>query len=159
MVRFRFVPFYIAIASVCAFSQQTASIMDQVIAISVDAKVTNGDDEKIWGMEHKTLTVSGRSVSIKLEGGNIEVYSYLTPYSQEDDMVLLVAHGEILVENPETHEKKHYSGMDSINVKLGDKAIFFPLGLADPPISHDVVLSIEISVDLYTNLQKKSTKR
>ena len=148
-----------ALSCFYAYSQQTASIMDQILAISVDAKVTNDKNEKIWGMEHKTLTVSGRSVSIKLEGANIEVYSYLTPYNQEDDTLLLVAHGEILVADPKTHEKHHYSGMDSIPVKLGEKAIFFPLGLADPSITRDMTLSIEITVDLYTNLQKKSTKR
>ncbi|MBN2510352.1 MAG: hypothetical protein JXB03_08750 [Spirochaetales bacterium] len=143
----------------CLFSQQTASIMDQVLAISVEAGVSNENAEKLWGMEHNTLTISGRSVSIRLEGANIEIYSYLTPFDQNDGNVLLVAHGEIIVQNPETGEKKHYSGMDSITVGFGEKALFFPLGLADPSVRRGLILKIEITVDFYTNLQKKSTKR
>ena len=159
------VKFRLLLAAACIFliqpliGQETSSVMEQILVISIDANVKNNAGKTIWGMEHNTLTISGRSVHIKLEGGNIEIFSNLTPYAQSDDEFLLVAQGEIWIKEEGSEEKTHYSGMDSVSVKLGEKAIFFPLGMAEDSLHPNYTLEIEIGVNLYTNLQKKSTKR
>ena len=142
-----------------AEAQEVSSVMEQILVISIDARVNSHEGESIWSVEHSTLTVPGRSVQLKLEGTNILIYANLTPYLQNSGEVLLFAQGEIWINDMVHAEKRYFSGMDSVPVKIGEKVLFFPLGVTTDEMEQDINLEIEIGVDLYTNLQKKSTKR
>ena len=131
------------------------NLANQILYLQIDARLLSGQGEKLWEMENKAYTISGRTVDVRLEGTNILAISRLTPYTREDETVLLVAQGEVWYTRSKEEGMKYYSGMTSIPVALGESAIFFPLGV-DPEKSADAFsIEIEITVDLYTRMVEK----
>ena len=129
--------------------------LDQVLYVDIKARLLSGEGESLWQMENKAYTISGRTVDVRLEGSNILAISRLTPYTREDETVLLVAQGEVWYTRSEDEGMKYYSGMTSIPVALGESALFFPLGVRPKKTEGAFILEIEITVDLYTRLTEK----
>jgi hypothetical protein len=130
-------------------------LLQQVLYLEFEARLLSGNGELLWKMENKAHTISGRTVDIRLEGGNVLAISRLTPYIQGDDTVLLVAQGEVWYNRNNPRDVEYYTGMTSIPIALGEGAIFFPLGIHDQPDQSAYIIEIEITVDRYTQLQKK----
>ncbi len=129
-------------------------LIRQVLYLEFHARLLTGGGELLWEMENKAYTISGRTVDVRLEGGNVLAISHLTPYLRNDDMVLLVAQGEVWYNRNNPRDVKYYSGMTSIPIELGESAIFFPLGLNEKIEQTAYIIEIEITVDRYTQLQK-----
>ncbi len=129
-------------------------LLRQVLYLDFHARLLSGSGELLWEMENKAYTISGRTVDIRLEGGNVLAISHLTPYLQGEDKVLLVAQGEVWYNRNRPRDVKYYSGMTSIPIALGESAIFFPLGLNEKTEKTAYIIEIEITVDRYTQLQK-----
>lgn len=129
-------------------------LLQQVLYLEFDARLLSGNGELLWQMENRAYTISGRTVDVRLEGGNVLAISRLTPYLKDDDTVLLVAQGEVWYNRNNPRDVKYYSGMTSIPIDLGESAIFFPLGMHDQPDKAAYTIEIEITVDRYTQLQK-----
>ena len=130
-------------------------LLRQVLYLEFHARLLSGDGELLWEMENKAYTITGRTVDVRLEGGNVLAISHLTPYLQDTDMVLLVAQGEVWYDRKSPRNVKYYSGMTSIPLALGESAIFFPLGINEKKEQTAYIIEIEITIDRYTQLRNK----
>ncbi len=103
-------------------------ILDNALMIKIEARLLPDGKNAIWNQKSEELTIPGRSVAVKLVGGNLTIYAIFTPYTMDNGNLLLVAQGQVwLTEEPEK-EVKYLSTFKSIPVSLGEKVVFFPLG-------------------------------
>ena len=108
------------------------SLLDKAFNVNIVARVTEGGEETVWNMEISRLTISGRSVKVKVNAGNIVVLATITPYEdykKDKKTVLLVVQGQTFVRGKEEDEVKIQSAFQSIPVRLGEPVFFFPLGV------------------------------
>ncbi|GHU13891.1 hypothetical protein FACS1894161_4230 [Spirochaetia bacterium] len=86
------------------------------------------------------ITLSGKPVSVKLEGVNTLIYVQFTPFLNEKGEHLLVTQSQIWVNVP--GEGMHYqTSMQSMRLNFGEKIVFLPLGNVDTPrIELEIVL-------------------
>lgn len=123
------------------------ALIDNALQIKIVARVLPPDETPIWDMESTKLTIPGRSIAIQLVGSNIRIFAIFTPYKSEDETILLVAQGQVwLTELPEK-EVKYLSTFRSIPITLGEKILFFPLGLTSEIIKSDF-FNIELEIQI-----------
>lgn len=132
MKRLGHVAALLLLASAAAQAEEIEEIlqllMDKAIRVEITARVTEDDRETVWNMELSRLTVSGKAVSVRLDGSNIVVLAEFTPYREEDGSYLLVAQGETLVTTPEGRTVRYRPTVKSMPVNVGESVLFFPLG-------------------------------
>lgn len=130
-------------------------ILDKALQLNIIATVLPTGAEQEWNMQSSKLTIPGRSIAVKLLGENIRIFVVLTPYWQENGKLLLVAQGEVLLSEIAESEVKYLSTVKSIPISLGEKVLFFPLGVSKRlPKSFNIQLEIEILS--YKDLLEKS---
>jgi len=130
-------------------------ILDKALQLNIIATVLPSGTEQEWNMQSSKLTIPGRSIAVKLLGENIRIFVVLTPYWQENGKLLLVAQGEVLLSEMAESEVKYLSTVKSIPISLGEKVLFFPLGVSQElPKSFNIQLEIEILS--YKDLLEKS---
>lgn len=118
--------------------------------------ITRIVDEKgitVWDAEMSRITISGKSVKVKLQGVNILVITDITPYIRNDNTVLLVSQGEVWIGSTESEEMNHYSTIKSLPVSMGESIMFFPLGVIKAMDKKIYNIELEIQV----NPNKKET--
>jgi hypothetical protein len=130
-------------------------LMDKAIRVEITARVTEDDRETVWNMELSRLTVSGKAVSVRLDGSNIVVLAEFTPYREEDGSYLLVAQGETLVTTPEGRTVRYRPTVKSMPVNVGESVLFFPLGTGrvdlevDPEETSSLNIELEVRIVPY----------
>lgn len=130
-------------------------LMDKAIRVEITARVTQEGHETVWNMELSRLTVSGKAVSIRLDGSNIVVIAEFTPYREEDGSYLLVAQGETLVTTPEGQTVRYRPTVKSMPVSVGEPVLFFPLGTSKldlevgPPDVESFNIELEVRIVPY----------
>jgi hypothetical protein len=97
--------------------------------------------------------IEGKKLSVNLNtrilGGENEtvIIADITPYFNPDNTIFLVAKGEIfLSDSDDSEEVKYYTTLKSLPVDVGEKVIFFPLGMAYDSKSNFYVIEMEIQV-------------
>ncbi len=135
-------------------ASDSANLLDQVLSLKLHARLINSSGDVAWQMDNNAYTISGRTVDVRLEGSNVMAISRLTPYLNNDEGVLLVAQGEVWYNRFSAEDVKYLSGMTSIPLKLGESALFFPMGV-DPHGDGEssFILEIEITVNKLSQLQ------
>lgn len=125
-------------------------LVDKAIQVEITARVTADGRETVWNMELSRLTVSGKAVSIRLDGSNIVVIAEFTPYREEDGTYLLVAQGETLVTTPEGEIVRYRPTVKSMPVNVGEAVLFFPLGTSklDLEVGPEDVRSMNIELEV-----------
>ena len=131
-------------------------LTDKALSIHITARITQNDEETVWDMELTRVTISGRTVTIRLEGSNIVVVANFTPYREEGDSVLLVAQGQtwISIDDSET-DVQYRTSFTSLPVTLGEPALFFPLGsrpigvTLDTDATESFNIELEVTVEQY----------
>ncbi|MGM0674870.1 MAG: hypothetical protein ACQETQ_09255 [Spirochaetota bacterium] len=104
-------------------------LSDKVMRVDITARVTSGGEETVWDMELTRVTISGRAVTLRLDGSNITVVSKFTPYYDSDDSVLLVAQGQTwITQEGDSSEVDYQTSFKSMPVELGESVVFLPLG-------------------------------
>jgi hypothetical protein len=79
-------------------------------------------------------------------GENIVITAQFTPYMQEDGRNVLLAQGQIWINEPE--KGIHYqSTMQTIPLEYGEQLYFFPLGKVDS--GHDTRIEIQLELNPY----------
>jgi hypothetical protein len=108
------------------------ALLDNALNVNIVARITENGEKTVWNMDISRVTISGRSVQVKLNIGNTIVLATITPYeTQKDDSpsILLVIQGQTLIKSAEDDEIKVQNTFESIPVKLGEPIFFFPLGV------------------------------
>jgi len=97
-----------------------------------------------WNESHRTVTIPGHSVELKLLGANVVVALQFTPYVQRRGARrFLVAQGQVWVDTPD-HGVSYHASMQAIPLEFGEPIYFFPLG----PVTEGAP-SIEVVLTLY----------
>ena len=145
--------------AVCALSiesQQTEledalrDLLENALEVKVVATVLPPNSQPVWNMEKTELTIPGRSVDIQITGKNIRVHAVFTPYRNEDDDLILVAQGQIWLSEPPEQEIRYASTYRSIPISLGEKILFFPLGMSGEIVDTEFTLRVEIQIVPHT---------
>ncbi len=130
-------------------------ILDEALQLNIIARVLPLGTEQEWNMRSSKLTIPGRSIAVKLLGENIRIFIVLTPYWQENGKLLLVAQGEVLISEMAESEVKYLSTVKSIPISLGEKVLFFPLGVSRE-LRKSFNIELEIEILSYKDLLEKS---
>lgn len=130
-------------------------ILDKALQLNVIARVLPPGEEQEWNIQSSKLTIPGKSIAVKLFGENIRIFVMLTPYWQENGKLLLVAQGEVLLSEMAESEVKYLSTVKSIPVSLGEKVLFFPLGVSQE-LRKSFNIQLEIEILSYKDLLEKS---
>lgn len=130
-------------------------ILDKALQLNIIARVLPLGAEQEWKMQSSKLTIPGRSIAVKLLGENIRIFVVLTPYWQENGKLLLVAQGEVLLSEMAESEVKYLSAVKSIPISLGEKVLFFPLGVSQE-LRKSFNIQLEIEILSYKDLLEKS---
>ena len=103
------------------------ALLDQALTVHITARVVENGRVTVQSYELTRVTISGRAVRLRLEGGNLIVIAEFTPYESADG-ILLVAEGQILLRTPDDEEIKYVTSLRSIPVSAGERVVFYPLG-------------------------------
>lgn len=98
------------------------------LTINITANVLGPGGACIWTTDISRITISGRSVKVKISGGNIFVITDITPYINDNDTILLVSQGEVWIGTSGSKTVNHYATIKSVPVKPGERAFFSLLG-------------------------------
>ena len=110
-------------------------------------RILGQENDTLWHMDSSQVTVSGEAVKVKLTGENLVVIANITPFLNPDNTLFLVAKGEIfMTDSNDSEEVKYYTTLKSLPVSVGEKVIFFPLGMAYDSNSNIYSMEMEIQV-------------
>jgi hypothetical protein len=120
---------------------------NRALSIKIITRIVDEQGDTIWDTEMSRITISGKSVKVKLSGVNLLVITDITPYIRNDSTILLVSQGEIWIGSSESGEMNHYSTIKSLPVSMGESALFFPLGVikADDKKIYNIELEIQVN--------------
>jgi hypothetical protein len=103
-------------------------LQDKALSVHITARITQDGEQTVWDMNLSRVTISGRAVTVRLDGSNVVVVARFTPYKEADDSILLVAQGETWVTASGDDNTRYRTSFKSLPVELGESVVFFPLG-------------------------------
>jgi hypothetical protein len=125
-------------------------ISDKALSVQIRLRLLDKDKEITWDAESAHITVVGRAVNIRLVASDVIIDSYITPFGDLGENLVLVANGEIWYTNPGVEKGIRYeSFIKSLPVKTGEKVIFFPLGVAVDSDTNIYTIQLEIDIRPY----------
>ncbi|MDR0503432.1 MAG: hypothetical protein LBH16_08945 [Treponema sp.] len=114
-----------------AEDQQAADIMPglrrRALMVDINARVLEEKQVVVWNENHTKLTIPGNPVGIKLVGSNVVVALQFTPFVRRGGQHLLVAQGQIWIDDPEKGIC-YYTSILTFPLEFGEPIYFFPLG-------------------------------
>ncbi len=127
------------------------ALLDQALTVRITARVVEDGQVTVQSYDLTRVTIAGRAVRLRLEGGNLIIIAEFTPY-EADDGILLVAEGQILLRTPDEEEVKYMTALRSIPLAIGERVVFYPLGRTtfdvDADTDHGHRLNIELEVEV-----------
>jgi len=103
-------------------------LQDEALSVHITARITQDGSETLWDMDLSRVTISGRAVTVRLDGSNVVVVARFTPYQETENSILLVAQGETWVTAEGQENTSYRTSFKSLPVRLGESVVFFPLG-------------------------------
>jgi len=98
------------------------------LVLNINGRVLNQDQEVIWNESHEKITIPGSPVGIQLVGSNIVVAVQFTPFIRRRNGNVLVAQGQIWINDPNRGGVNYYTSIQTIPMEFGEPIYFFPLG-------------------------------
>ncbi len=126
-------------------------LADSAMGVHITARITQGSEQTVWNMDVTRVTISGRAVTVRLDGSNVTVVAKFTPYRDSEDSILLVAQGQTWISRDGTEEAVDYqTAFESMPIQLGETVVFLPLGdnelTMDVETEQSTTLNIELEV-------------
>ena len=122
--------------------------LKQVLSMNIEARISEFGEDAVWKVESSKHTIPGRSVSVKLVGENIVVLADFTPYVDTDSSIVLVAQAHVWISPQGGKPLEHFTALKSLPVRMGEKVLFFPLGVtsleANSDNTYNIVLEIHV---------------
>ena len=133
------------------FDDALRELADSAMGVHITARITQGSEQTVWNMDVTRVTISGRAVTVRLDGSNVTVVAKFTPYRDSQDSVLLVAQGQTWISRDGTEEAVDYqTAFESMPIQLGESVVFLPLGdnelTMDVETGESTTLNIELEV-------------
>jgi hypothetical protein len=135
------------------------SELEQLLNMNIAARVSETGEEAVWRVESSKRTVPGRSVSVKLVGENIVILADFTPYVDSDASLVLVAQGHVWISPRAGEPLKYLSTLKSIPVRMGEKVLFFPLGVKSLEATSDTTYNIELEIEVQPETHEQAEKK
>jgi hypothetical protein len=130
---------------------------EKALKVHISARVIENGDVSVWNMDISKITISGKTVNVRLRGDDILVYANITPYTEGDNSILLVAQGQVWINSPDSQQVKYKSTIKSLPITVGEKVLFYPLGVADPNQMDIVTVELAIEVTPYHKIMSGPT--
>lgn len=131
------------------FRKALEYLQGEAVSVNINARITGQDGKSVWNAESQRLTISGRSVTVTMEGETIKVVANIIPFINDDNTILLVAKGEVWLSTGESRETEYYTTMKSLPVEAGESIMFFPVGVAVDMEKNVYTIEMEIKVNFY----------
>lgn len=133
------------------FDEALRELADSAMGVHITARITQGSEQTVWNMDVTRVTISGRAVTVRLDGSNVTVVAKFTPYRDSQESVLLVAQGQTWISRDGTEEAVDYqTAFESMPIQLGESVVFLPLGdnelTMDVETEESTTLNIELEV-------------
>ncbi len=122
------------------------SLIDQALQLNITAKVLPPGETPVWNSAGSKVTLPGRAVAVRLVGEKLHIDVVFTPYEEENGELLLVAQGQIWMAGAQ--ETRYFTTFKSVPVDVGEKVLFFPLGLS-PNMQQGDTFTLQIEVEIY----------
>lgn len=125
-------------------------LAEQALSVNIVARITENGEETVWNMEVSRVTISGRAVTLRLDGSNVVALVQFTPYQDRDEGLLLVAQGQTWVSSEFSDDVKYRTSFKSMPISLGEPVVFFPLGarVDDIAVENDEFGSFNIELEV-----------
>lgn len=131
---------------------------DDALHVRIEARVVEDGDQTVWNMELTRVTISGRSVQVRLDGDNIVVRARFTPY-RVNDSLLLVAQGQTWLKTEDSDELRYETAFETVPVQLGEAVVFYPLGQENVQVGLETrqygTINLELEIMVIPYLQAK----
>ena len=152
-----FFAFYFFVFPLLIFAQETPDAggnLDiknsdsQIYNMSIDLKIQDGASAQVVS-DHKAQhqTVSGRPVTLNINGGNFKAAVRFFVYPIIADNLMLVAQSTIVFMK-EGHQRL-LSSAKSIPIKAGEKVLFFPMGAFNDGEKSGYKCKLEMEISKY----------
>lgn len=127
------------------------ALLDQALTVRITTRVTQNGEETVQSYDLTRITISGRAVRLRLEGGNLTIIAEFTPY-EDDEGYLLLAEGRILLREDEAEEVQYVTSLRSVPLELGESVVFYPLGRENIDMAVESrerdTLNVELEVEI-----------
>jgi len=124
------------------------ALMDEALRINIVVRILPSDDASNFNVEKSRLTIPGRPVALQFIGDNVIINAILTPYLKQDGKLILVAQGQVWFSEPKADKPVRYlSSFKSLPISLGEKILFFPLGVPQD-LTQGNVFSIALEIEI-----------
>jgi hypothetical protein len=130
-------------------------LLTGALTLHINARIIDqNDNETVWTMDLTRVTISGRSVRVRLDGSNIAVVAEFTPYWEGDGQLMLVAQGRTWLTGEEDGNTPDYrTSFTTLPIQLGEPVVFLPLGSGQLPVDTErfgrLNIELEINVERY----------
>ena len=126
-------------------------LTDKAMDVHITARITAGSEQTMWDMNVTRVTISGRAVTVRLDGSNVTVVAKFTPYRNSDDSIILVAQGQTWISQDGDDGRVDYqTAFESMPIQLGEPVVFLPLGndelTMDVETERNATFNIELEV-------------
>ena len=101
-----------------------------------------------WNTQKSELTIPGRAVNVEVNGSNLRIRAVFTPYLGDDGGMELVAQGQVWLSDGPESPARYVATYRSVPLSLGEKLLFFPLGVAGD-VADEVTLKLEVEIVRY----------
>jgi len=129
----------------------------RALVIDIDARVLEEKKEVIWEETTKKITIPGSPVSVKLVGSNVIVAVQFTPFIRRQSQNVLVAQGQIWIDDPEKG-MCYYTSIQTIPLEFGEPIYFFPLGPAQQVNSSSIEIVLTVNLNDAPSAAETSAK-
>lgn len=144
---------FVTLVSLNAFCEDDISIEDiikfledKALSVHMSARLIDQDEETVWDATSKSITIAGRAIKVWFVGKSFFINAYITPFGNIEEELLLVAYGELWMSGRDGVGIKYESFLKSLPIDPGERAIFFPLGVAVDAQENIYTIELEIQV-------------
>ena len=124
------------------------SALDDQLEIKIGLSLTQPDQLTTWNTQQSELTIPGRSVNVEVTGSNLRIHAVFTPYLGDAGDLELIAQGQVWLDDGPEAPARYVATYRSVPLSLGEKLLFFPLGVA-ADVADEVTLKLEVEIVRY----------
>ena len=109
-------------------------------------RILDHEDNHLVNSSWSRVTRPGQSIALNLKANNLNIAVIFIPYFVNENTVMLLSKSKVILKHVNYAGGRFYSAVDSIPLKVGEKALFFPLGLLQEKVENisSCVLEIEV---------------
>jgi hypothetical protein len=123
------------------------SLLEQAIVIRINTRLLSANGKASWNFSVARVTIPGRPVVVKLQGGNLQIRLGITPYTDDtvENGMILVTQDEIWITETPGKQAKYLASLKSVKLVMGETIHLYPLGVSTmPPEKFNIELEIQI---------------